>query len=154
MAKITNELGTFEGTTVQECIELYNAVKALQSPAKASKARTSTLGSVKDGSAHDLWNKASDDVKATIIRTYIADNLADNHKVNKYTLSFLYPIKTKGVMLRDYVASADFHNVPDETLLDLAKAAIGDKFNASCIATIVRAYNTSARGSLVVENAL
>jgi len=153
MAKITNELGTFEGATVQECIELYNAVKAMQASAP-TKTRTSTLGSVKDGSAHDLWNKAPDDVKAMIIRTYIADNIADNHKVNKYTLSFLYPIKTKGIMLRDYVASDDFKNVPDETLLDLAKQAIGDKFNNSCIATIVRAYNASARGSLVIQNAL
>lgn len=154
MAKITNELGTFEGASVAECLELYNAVKALQSTAIASKMRTSTLGSVKDGSAHDLWNKAPDAVKVKIIRTYIADNLADDHKVNKYTLSFLYPIKTPRVTLRDYVASDDFKNVPDETILDLAKTAIGDTFNASCIATIIRAYNKSARSSLITTSAL
>lgn len=125
------------------------AAKLLSSMSATPSARKSTAGNVKEGSAHDLYVKASPEKRAAVIRAYVRDHIADDKRVNRFTLGFLSSAKPSGVMFREWLKSGEI-STDDETIVKLADESIARVgFNSSTVSAIFRAYNVSSRASLV-----
>lgn len=125
------------------------AARLLASMASAPSARKSTAGTIKEGSAHDLYVKASPEARARIIRQFVADKIAIEGQINRFTVGFLSSAKPAGVMFREWLASGEIP-LPDSTIVELADESVKRVgFNSSTISVIFRAYNLSTRAALV-----
>lgn len=146
--------GLLEASTETDWIALAKYYD--ETSAKARNVRAfSTKGTVKQGSAHDTWNKATDTVKASIVRAYVEDNALDYKRVNRYTLPFLNSIKPARTSFVQWLQGNESKlPIDDSLLIELVKEyeKTIESWNESRLASIVRSYNVSRRAMVVNEN--
>ena len=80
---------------------------------------------------------------------YVADKIATDGQINRFTLGFLSSAKPAGVMFREWLSSGEIP-LPDSTIVELADESVKRVgFNSSTVSVIFRTYNASTRAVLV-----
>jgi len=138
--------GHIEGTLeeITKALELFATMR--------TSSHASNKGVLKNGSAHDLYNKSDDSTKVKILRAFVAENWRDHKIVNHFSMPMLQADKPARITYSMYFERTK-GKIPldDDTLL----ARIADymktqsDFNKSAMARIVRWYNTTIIAGVV-----
>jgi len=145
--------GLVQCETVQD---LQNMLDYLDSKIVKKSVRTwSSKGAVRDGSPHDLWNKADDNVRAEIIRAFAEDNANDHTILNRYTVPMLISVKPRNISFTQWLASTNGKlDVDNKVIIELIKEYEKsiESWNTSRLYKIVKWYSTTRRAMMVNDN--